>query len=154
MKRVLIFILAILASTSGFIVHVISVEWLPEWIAGQMQGLTVQPSWDVRYLAAATSIEYGLAAVGLYYLGRDKLLSLGKLKSAWLFSALLMAIHGVLIRQPLMDVAIGNPLYVSLVQNLFNGLPWVLTAFITVYGYELIQNHQKFKADNKTYKQD
>lgn len=138
MKTLLLLILAILASLGGFIVHVISAEWLPEWIASQMQGLQVQPSWDVRYLAAVTSIEYGLAAIGLYFLGREKLLSLGKLKAALIFSVLLMAIHGVFIRQPLMDLAIGNPLHVSLVQNTFQWLPWIIMAFVTVYGYEKI----------------
>jgi hypothetical protein len=92
----------------------------------------------VRYIAAITSIEYGLAAIGLYYLGREKLLSFGKFKSALLFSMLLMAIHGVFVRQPLMDFVIGNPLHVTLIQNAFQWLPWILTAFVVVYGYELI----------------
>ncbi len=138
MKLILIVLLAVLASFSSFIIHVIAVEWLPGWIGTQMQGLQVQPSWDVRYLAAATSIEYGLAAIGLYYLARDKLLAFGKLKSAMIFSALLMAIHGVLLRQPLMDFAIGNPIHVALVQNAFKWLPWIIMAFVVVYGFELI----------------
>ena len=139
MTIVLILILAILASLGGFVVHVITIEWLPQWIGAQMQGITIQPSWDVRYLAAVTSIEYGLAAIGLYYLGRQKLLSFGKLKSALIFSILLMAISGVFIRQPLMDIAIGNPLHVSLLQNAFKWLPWIIMAFVVVFGFELIQ---------------
>ena len=148
MKALLLIILAIIASLAGFIVHVTTVEWLPLWIGTQMQGLQVQPSWDVRYIAAITSVEYGLAAIGLYYLGRDKLLRIGKFKSALLFSVLLLAIHGVFVRQPLMDFVIGNPLHVTFVQNAFQWLPWILTAFITVYGYELIT---KLMNNNKKY---
>lgn len=138
MKALLLIILAVIASLAGFVVHVITVEWLPSWIGTQMQGLQLQASWDVRYIAAISSIEYGLAAIGFYYLSREKLLRIGKFKSALLFSVLLMAIHGVFIRQPLMDFVIGNPLHVTLVQNAFQWLPWILTAFVVVYGYELI----------------
>lgn len=142
MKLFLIILLASTTALAGFVIHVIAVEWLPQWISGQMQGIEVQASWDVRYLAAATAIEYGLAAIGLYYLAREKLLSLGKLKAALIFSVLLTAIHGVFLRQPLMDFAIGNPLHVTLVQNGFKWAPWILTAFIVVYGYELIKKIQ------------
>jgi len=143
MKILLIVLLAILASLGGFIIHVITIEWLPEWIGRQMQDITIQPSWDLRYLAALTSVEYGLAAIGLYYLARERLLAFGKLKSALLFTVLLMGLNGVFLRQPLMDLAIGNPLHVTLIQNCFKWLPWIIMAFVVVYGYELIHKHPK-----------
>lgn len=145
MKILFILLLAATISLSGFIIHVITVEWLPDWIGTQMQNIKVQPSWNVRYSAAATSIEYGLAAIGLYYLGREKLLGFGKFKSALLFSMLLMAVHGVFLRQPLMDFAIGNPIHVTLVQNGFKWMPWIIMAFVVVYGYELIQKTYKIQ---------
>lgn len=118
--------------------HVFTVEWLPEWISTQMQGLEVKPSWDVRYVAAITSIEMGLGALGLYYFGRHRFIQMGRFKSVLLFSALLLALNGRLIRQPLMDFVIGNPWHVAMVQNAFNWLSWILMAFIVVYGYELV----------------
>ncbi len=147
MKLLLILLLAATASLGGFVVHVTTVEWLPNWIGTQMNETQIQPSWDVRYIAAVTSIEYGLAAVGLYYLSREKLLAYGKLKAAAILSLLLIAINGVLIRQPLMDYIIGNPLHVTLVQNGFKWLPWILMSFIVVFGYEfinkLMNNHYR-----------
>jgi len=138
MKIILLLIIALLASFSGFVVHVFTVEWLPEWVSTQMQGLEVKPSWDVRYVAALTSIEIGLGALGLYLLGRQKFIQIGRFKSALLFSVLLLALNGRLIRQPLMDFVIGNSWHVAIVQNAFNWLSWILIVFIVVYGYELV----------------
>ena len=138
MKIILILVIAALASFSGFLVHVFTVEWVPEWISTQMQGLEVKPSWDVRYVAAITSVEMGVGALGLYYFGRHRFIQMGRLKSVLLFSALLLALNGLLIRQPLMDVVIGNPWHVAVVQNAFIWLSWILLAFIVVYGYELV----------------
>jgi hypothetical protein len=137
MKILLILVVAGLASLSSFVVHVATVEWLPAWIASQMQGLQIQPSWDVRYIAAATSFEYGLAAVALYYLARNKLLIFGVFKASLLFSILLASIHGAFVRQPLMDYVVGNPLHVVLVQNGFKWLVWLLMSFLVVFGFEL-----------------
>ncbi len=138
MKIILLLVVACLASLSGFVVHVLTVEWLPLWISGQMQGFEVKPSWDVRYVAALTSIEYGLGALGLYYLCRQKFIQMGRFKSSLVFSVLLLALNGLFLRQPLMDFVIGNPWHVALVQNAFKWLVWVLMAFIIVYGYELV----------------
>lgn len=129
---------ALFASFSGFLVHVFTVEWLPEWISTQMQGLEVKPSWEVRYVAAVTSVEIGLGALGLYYFGRQKFVQIGRFKSAVIFSVLLLALNGRLIRQPLMDFVIGNPWHVAIVQNAFNWFSWILMAFIVVYGYEFV----------------
>lgn len=138
MKWLLLLTLAIVASLIGFVVHVFTVEWLPGWIGAQMQGVELQSSWVVRYVAAVTSIEYGIAAVVLYALIRDKLLQYGKLKSTVFFSALLLALNALLLRQPLMDYLVGNPLHIVLVQNTFKWLPWILMSFIIIYGYEFI----------------
>jgi hypothetical protein len=137
MKILLILVVAGLASLSSFVVHLATVEWLPVWIASQMQGLQIQPSWDVRYIAATTSFEYGLAAVALYSLARNKLLVFGVFKASLLFSILLASIHGAFVRQPLMDYVVGNPLHVVLVQNGFKWLVWLLMSFLVVFGFEL-----------------
>lgn len=137
-KLILLLLVASVASLSGFVVHVFTVEWLPVWISTQMQGLEMKPSWDVRYVAAITSVEMGVGALGLYYFGRQKFIQMGLFKSVLLFSVLLLALNGRLIRQPLMDFVIGNPWHVAIVQNAFNWLSWILMGFIVVYGYEMV----------------
>ncbi len=139
MKYFLLLILAIIASLTGFVVHVFTVEWLPDWISSQMQGIEVQPPWAVRYVAGITSIEYGIATIVLYHLARDKLIKFGKLKASFYLSLLLLALNAMLIRQPLMDYLIGNPLHVAIVQNAFKWLSLIMMSFITVYGYEFIK---------------
>lgn len=138
MKFFLIFIVAVAASASSFIVHVATVEWLPSWISSQMQRLSIQPSWDVRYIAGVTSLEYGIAAIALYYFARSKLIGFGKFKAALVFSVLLMAIHGAFLRQPFMDYVVGNPIHVVMVQNFFKWLVWLLMSFCVVFGFECV----------------
>lgn len=129
----------------GFVVHVFNVEWLPDWIGGQMQGVEIKPSWAVRYVAGITSIEYGIAVIVLYHLARDKLIQFGKFKASVYLSLLLLALSALFIRQPLMDYLIGNPIHVVIVQNAFIWLSWVLLSFIAVYGYEFIMNKEKIR---------
>ena len=138
MKTFKLFVLAILASLSGFIIHVVSVEWLPSWIASQMNGIEIKPSWAVRYVAAATSVEYGIATVILYSLVRERINKAGLIKASLLLSALLLALDALLIRQPLMDFLVGNPIHVVLVQNLFKWFTPIALSFIVVFGYEYI----------------
>ena len=138
MKLLPLLIIATVASLSSFVVHVGTVEWLPTWIGNQMQGLQIQASWEVRYIAAITSIEYGIAALALYYFAREKLLCFGVAKASLIFSILLTSIHGAFIRQPLMDFMVGNPIEVVLLQNSFKWLVWFLMSFVVVFGFELI----------------
>lgn len=138
MKYVLILIVAVVASASSFVVHIATIEWLPDWVSSQMQGREIQPSWDVRYVAGVTSIEYGVAAVALYYLAREKLIRLGQFKAVLLYSILMTSIHGAFFRQPFMDYVVGNPLHVVLVQNGFKWLVWLLMSFCVVFGFELV----------------
>lgn len=135
-KLIICFVIAALASASAFVVHVVTVEWLPNWIGSQMAGKQVSPSWDVRYIAMITSIEYGIACLFLYYLLREKILIKGKCIAILILFALLTALHGALLRQPLMDFIVGNPLQVVLVQNGFKYLVWLLMSFVTVLAYE------------------
>ncbi len=136
MNIMLLIIIAALASSSSFIVHVFTVEWLPSWIGSQMNGVTIQPSWSVRYIAALTSIEYGLAASAIYWLSREKLLIFGVFKSTIIMAILLTSVHGAFVRQPLMDFVIGNPFHVVVVQNIFKWLVWLIMSFVIVYGFE------------------
>lgn len=131
-------IIAALASSCGFIVHVFSAEWLQSWIAQIMEGHKVSSSWAVRYIAILTSLEYGISTLILYWLVRDKIIPYGKFKAFVILSLLLTALHGALIRQPLMDFIIGNPIEVALLQNIFKWLVWILMSFVVVYGSERV----------------
>ncbi len=137
MKIFIIIIIGALASSISFLVHVLTIEWLPQWISNQMQGIETVPSWHVKYIALISSIEYGLAAIAIYHFARNHLIKFGRLKAFMLFSMLLASINGSLIRQPLMDFIVGNPLNVALVQNFFKWLVWIAMSFVVVYGYEI-----------------
>ncbi len=144
MKIFIIILIAVIASSSSFFVHVITVEWLPNWVAAQMQNTQIQTSWSVRYIALLTSLEYGFSTIILYYLVREKLITFGRFKAFILFSMILVAINGALIRQPLMDYIIGNPLKIVLVQNIFKWLVWIIMSFIVVYGFEILIKNDKY----------
>ena len=58
-------------------------------------------------------------------------------------SICLAMVSGALIRQPLMDVVVGNPLHVTMVQNLFKWLVWMLLGFVVVYGVEAVNKQLK-----------
>jgi len=134
---------AALASSSAFIVHVLSAEWLPQWIVMQMEGKQVTPSWDVRYIAGVTAIEYGIGAVLLYNLSRPSLKKFHIVVRAVIISAILAMLSGALIRQPFMDLVIGNPLLVVLVQDGLKWLLWLFMGFITVVGVEAVNKSQQ-----------
>lgn len=142
-KLALTLLVVVIASCSSFIVHVATVEWLPVWIGQQMEGLNITSSWNVRYLAMLTSVEYGIAALILYYLARDNLIAWGKFFASIIMFLLLSALHGALFRQPLMDFAVGNPLLVVVVQNGFKYLIWMIMAFVTVFGCEFIESRNE-----------
>lgn len=40
MKYFLIFMVAVVASASSFVVHVATSEWLPAWVGTQMKGVS------------------------------------------------------------------------------------------------------------------
>ena len=136
MKYLQYLAIAALASSLGFIVHVFSAEWVQGWVAQIMQGRSVTPSWDVRYIATLTSLEYGASTIVLYWLIRDKVIKYGKFKAFITLSLLFTALHGALVRQPLMDYIIGNPVEVVLVQNALKWLVWILMSLVVVYGSE------------------
>ena len=99
MKYVQYFFIAAIVSSFGFIVHVFSAEWLQAWIAQYMEGQSIIPSWDVRYIAMLTSLEYGISAIVLYWLIRDKIIKYGQFNAFIILSLLLTAIHGGVVEQ-------------------------------------------------------
>lgn len=139
MKKIILYtLLAAIASCSAFVIHVFTVEWLPGWISAQMSDKNITPSWNVRYVAALTSIEYGIGAVLLYLAARQTLTKYRIFYRALFLSACLAMVSGAFLRQPLMDIVVGNPFHVAIVQNFFKLLVWVLLGFVVVYGVEAI----------------
>ena len=145
-KLRLLLVVAAVGSLCSCIVHVVTVEWLPQWIGTQMRGIQMQSSWDVRYVAAITSIEYGIAALAIYMLCRKRIRKYGILKCVGLFAVLLAALHGAFVRQPLMDYLVGNPLQVVAVQNGFQWLVWILMSVVVVTGVEIV--HKRYATRN------
>ncbi|WKE64578.1 hypothetical protein PVT67_12985 [Gallaecimonas kandeliae] len=138
MRYLSLLLIAALAANCGFVVHLVSAKWLNAWIAAQRQGHQIQPSWDLRYAALASGLEYGLPTVALYWLMRNRL---GLAARVALLAVLLTALHGALLRQPLMDWLVGNPLAVVLVQNCLKWLVWWLMATVVVIGVEWLHQH-------------
>ncbi|NRB42521.1 MAG: hypothetical protein HRU20_29300 [Pseudomonadales bacterium] len=143
MTTLLILVVAAAASLAQFVVHVIAIEWLwlRSWISRQMNDIEMLYSWDVRYIAAVTSIEYGLAAVISYCLAREKLILLGEVKSGIILFIFLACLHGDFLRQPVMNYIIGNPLRVVLVRHSFTWISWLLMSFTVVFGVEYVIQH-------------
>ena len=114
---------AVAAGVVGFVVHVGTQAWVQAWVTERMHGREVTASWDVRYIALATSVEVGLGLVVLYALVRRAMPVKSAVLRGLLLGVVLLAVMGRLVRQPLMNLVIGNPLSVVIVQD---GVSWVL----------------------------
>ncbi|MES0884687.1 hypothetical protein [Roseibium sp. SCP14] len=129
---------AALAAAGGFVIHVFTVEWIHEWVAGQMAGKTVQSSWDVRIPAAISSIEIGLALTFCYGLLKYRFPGLRWWIGGLGLGCLMLAVQGRLIRQPLMNWLVGNPVEVVLVQDGIAWLTWLVMALTVAFVVELM----------------
>lgn len=125
-----VIVAAVLSAAAGFIIHVFSVEAIEHYVASVMAGRQVAPSWDVRVPAALSSIEQGLALVALYLLLRCRFPRLGTLRRGLLGAVLALALGGNLVRQPMMNLLIGNPLNVTAVQDGMTWLVWGVMGMI------------------------
>lgn len=137
LKRILLIIaISIASSFVGFVLHVYFTEFFFSFIEKELENISVTPSWDVKYLAAVSSVETGIGITILYYLIKDKLPFKNTFLRGGILSLILLAVMGRLIRQPLMDYAIGNTLYVSVMQNITSWIVWFAICFITIFLYD------------------
>lgn len=120
---------AFAAAFVGFLIHVGTQVWIQAWISERMGDAAMKPSWDVRYLAFVTSFEVGAGLVTLYALVRRSIPVRSAALRGLLLGALLLAVMGRLLRQPIMDLAVGNPASVVMVQD---GVSWILWLTISV----------------------
>ncbi|WMV71598.1 hypothetical protein QL112_015820 [Xenorhabdus griffiniae] len=140
-KKIVFFIILIVSMFTafiGFIVHVINVEWLIPYIRSEVNNVSVLPSWDVRYLAAFTSIETGFGITILYILIKKGMPTYNSFTRGIIMWLLELAIMGRLVRQPLMDFAIGNPVLISILQNSISWINWFLICLITTFLYDYL----------------
>ena len=131
-------IVAAVAAATGFVIHVASQDWLESWVSAQMQGHQVAASWDVRYLALVTSLEIGVGLVILYALVRSALPAKSSVGRGLMLAILLLAVMGRLVRQPVMNLAIGNPLPVVAVQDGTIWLLWLCVCLVVAAGYDFL----------------
>ena len=131
-------IAATLSSLSAFVIHVFSQEWVLAWITEHMQGHedNVAEAWDVRYIAAVTSIETGIGLVVLYALLRPALPSKSSFVRGIILGILLLAVMGRLLRQPFMNLVSGNPLSVVIVQDGITWVVWLVASVIVALTYD------------------
>lgn len=136
-----LFLPAAAAASAGFVVHVATQPLVQSWVAERMQDRQVTPSWDVRYVALLTSLETGLGVVILYALIRDRLPITSVVGRGVLLALLLLAVKGALFRQPLMNLVIGNPALVVLVQDGITWLVWLSVCVVAAVVYEGLTKH-------------
>jgi hypothetical protein len=120
---------AVAAAVVGFVIHVGTQTWVQSWVTERMHGKEVVASWDVRYLALITSVEVGVGLVILYALVRRAMPVRSAVLRGLLLGVILLAVMGRLVRQPVMNLVIGNPLSVVIVQD---GISWILWPAIAV----------------------
>ena len=101
-------------------------------------------SWDVRVPAAISAIEIGLGASLTYWLLRSRFPALGWARGGLCLAGLILMIKGSLIRQPLMNSLVGNPVEVVAVQDGMVWLTWAVMGWIIAGVFALFdrQNRQ------------
>ena len=132
------FISASAAAATGFVIHVATQDWVRSWVASHMQGREVTASWEVRYVALLTSLEVGVGLVILYALVRAALPAKSSLVRGLLLGVLLLAVMGRLIRQPAMNLVVGNPLIVVAVQDGISWVLWLSMCVVVAVTYDLL----------------
>lgn len=128
---------AILTAAFGFAAHVFAAEIVEPYVASVMAGRHVAPSWDVRVPAALTAIEPGVALIILCLLLRHALPSAGTFARGLTAGLLALALSGRLVRQPMMDFLVGNPLNVVAVQDGIVWLIWLGMGLIAAFCLDL-----------------
>lgn len=120
-----ILIAAVVAAGIGFGIHVIygqglAMAYVQEAAqTGRLNNILTQPypSWVV-FVAGGTALLPTLVKVLLYVLIKPRLPSTTSLGRGLMFGLLLLAIDDAFLRMPIMNVVVGNPVDVMLIQSL------------------------------------
>ena len=151
-NRIVIFnviIIIFLSSFLGFLCHYINVEYFYDYIAQYMEqnNIEINPyNEKIKYIAFLSSIEYSISCMLIYVLMRKTLnaFKFSLIKKIIIFSALIISIHGNLIRQPIMDYIIGNPLNIVFQQNILIWLTWIIMSIVIIVGLEFFILDKKY----------
>ncbi|RQP21158.1 hypothetical protein [Piscinibacter terrae] len=140
-KFLQILVPAIAASAAGFLPHKLFADWLPHWVGAHMEGVQIKvPPYgpEVVVPAALTYIEPGLAYLAAYVLVRKATPTSSVFVRALLVAALCLGLEGSIVRMPLMQLVIGNPLWVTLLQHAGIWVPYVAASLVVAYTFELV----------------
>lgn len=130
---------AVAASAAGFTVHKAFADRLPAWVSAHMGSTQIKlPPYgpEIVVPATLTSLESGLAYLAAYLLVRRATPHRSVLVRALIVAALSLALHGSLLRMPVMQLLVGNPVWVTLVQHAGAWTPVVAASLIVAYAYE------------------
>ena len=149
-KVVPLAVAAIAAAVAWFFVHKPIADHIDLWVSEHMAGqpdIKRQPyGLEVIIPATLSSIEYGIAMVVLYWLVRKATPTLSTLPRALCVFLLSLAIGGELMRFPVMQLVIGNPLGVTLVQHAALWLPYFAASLAVAFSYEALLKCEKHGA--------
>jgi hypothetical protein len=132
---------AVAASAAGFAVHKVFADRLPAWVSAHMGNTQIKlPPYgpEIVVPAALTSLESGVAYLAAYLLVRRATPQRSVLLRSLLVAALCLALRGSLLRMPVMQLLIGNPVWVTLVQHAGAWAPVVAASLVVSYAYEFL----------------
>jgi hypothetical protein len=133
---------AIAAAAAWFFVHKPIADHIDQWVGEHMaaQPDVKRPPYGPEVVLPATlsSIEYGIAMFLLYWLVRRAAPALSPLARAFCVFLLSLAVGGQLLRFPVMQLVIGNPLWVTLVQHAAGWLPYLAASLAVAFCYEAL----------------
>ena len=120
-----LFLAVVVSASVGFGIHVLYGEgWLNEYIqsaaqAGKLSNI-LQPPYPTPIVAAAylTALVPYMAKVGVYHFAGHLLPARSALVKGLLFGVVLLAIGDELVRLPIMNYLVGNPLDVTMLMSL------------------------------------
>ena len=140
-KLIQLTVAAVAASAAGFTVHKAFADRLPAWVSAHMGSTQIRlPPYGPEIVVPATlsSLESGVAFLVAYLLLRRATPHRSVLVRALLVAALSLALYGSLLRMPVMQLLVGNPVWITLVQHAGIWAPVVAACLVVVYAYEIL----------------
>ena len=136
---------SVAASLALFFVHKPIADLLPQWVSEHMAGAPEirRPPYGLEVVLPATlsSVEYGLGLGFTYHLLAKALPTWSPIARAVVLLLLTLALMGNLVRFPLMQLVVGNPAGVTLVQHAALWLPYLVGSLVVALAYELVRRH-------------
>ena len=138
-KIVAAFLSVVCSSLVAFFVHKPIADRLPLWVGEQMGGVEIKrPPYGLEVVipAALSSLEVGAGLFFAYFVIRRSFPNWSTFARAICLFLLCLALGGHLFRFPLMQLVVGNPLGVTLVQHAGIWLPLFAASLTLAFSYE------------------